>query len=471
MFNRFLISTLVSSFVSASTVTIYNDGAKYRYIPIDNYIGFSQGVSGTCDSQAFSMLSTDLCSDKKRLCQEANNIKKLADEKKSLNYEYSVLKELISISKPVDIDANKWIDAATKIAKRKTELDIKMRSVGARLLSASKSFKKQAPSMKATVSKDKCGGEIELSIPSGYIGARLLYEADASATDSIKVTQFVALNNRSGIDIVAKDAYIYAKSSRVYLRPQHFNPWLAKIEKPMRYKKSSRSATKKSQYLLEEMRSPVGLALAKPKVGTVVQTGFKNYHISGLELPSTGKDIKVKISEYRVPAKCEYVVHPYRDTNLYRLCSFAPSSAIESSKWTVKIAKRLVSDQAYGEYSEGKYLLNTDVDDEVIIKRKKIIKQDKSTGIFGGSIRKKDGFELDITNISDKPKTFKIVERIPRSTTDKIKVKLVSVDGASHQIVGRDGKLVMNIALRAKENRKIKVLFELSYSKDLSVDY
>jgi len=480
MINRFFISTLVSStlFVTlsaASTLEIYNDGAKYRYIPIDNYIGFTKGVSANCDSQSISLMSTDTCSDKKRLCKEINIVKDLANEQKALNYESSMLEQLISISKPTDIDASKWIDAAEKIGKRKVELELKMNSINSQLQSASKEFKRQAAHAKATKSKKKCTGELELSIPSGYIGAKLQYEADTTAFDTIQITQYISLNNQSGIDIVAKDAYIYAKSSRLYLKPQHFNPWTAEIRREPDYKKSRRRTTTKANYAremtLDAMAQPAPVLAAEPRVGAVIQTGFKNYHISGLELPSTGKDIKVKIADYRVPTKCEYITHPYRDTNIYRSCSFVPSSPIESNKWTLRKNKRLISDQAYGEYSDGEYLLNTDIDDEIIITREQIVKQDQSSGIFGGSIRKKDGFGLDITNISNNPKTIKIVERIPRSTTDKIKVKLVSVDGARYQVVGKDGKIVMNISLKPKENRKIKVIFELSYSKDVSVYY
>ena len=474
MLNRLLIPTLISSALFttlsvASTLEIYNDGAKYRYIPIDNYIGFSKGVDANCDGQDAGLVSVEQCSDKKRLCKDISMVKELINQQKALNFESSVLEQLVAISKPTDIDASKWIDAAEKIGKRKVELSIEMNSVSSELVSATKEFQKQAPSDKATSTASKCAGELELSIPSGYIGAKLQYEADASAPDTIQITQYMVLNNRSGVDIVAKDAYIYTKSSKMHLKPQHFTPWTAQLSEKIRYKKSSRAMVATTYASDEPMVAT--LPMPAPTVGAVVQAGYKNYHISGIELPSTGKDVKVKIADYRVPTKCQYTAHPYRDTNVYRSCSFVPSYPIEANKWSIQRDNRLVSDQAYGEYWEGEYLLNTDVDDEILISRKRVVKHDQSSGIFGGSIRKEDGFRLDITNISDSPKTIKIVERIPSSTTDKIKVKLVSVDGARHQIVGKDGKMVMDISLKPKEHKSIKVIFELRYDKEASVYY
>jgi len=208
-----------------------------------------------------------------------------------------------------------------------------------------------------------------------------------------------------------------------------------------------------------------------PNVGTVMQTGYRDYHISGIELPSTGEEIKIKVADYNAVATCELVSYPYRDTRVYNACSFSPKSPIESDRWRIQKNRRLVSDQAYGEYRDSKYLLNVDVEDEVLVQRKPVVKRDKSSGIFGGSTRKKDGFELVLTNLSGQAKKIKIIERIPTSTTDKIKTKLLKVEGADSHTLGKEGKLEMEVVLAPKTHQKIKVLFELSYDKDTKVSY
>ncbi|HIP61735.1 MAG TPA: hypothetical protein EYG98_04190, partial [Sulfurovum sp.] len=225
----FAFSVAFASFSIASTLEIYNDGAKYRYVPIDKYIGFTRGVSASCEDQSVALAATDDCSDKKRLCRDIAVIKELGSQRVALKYESSTLEQLVTISKPTDIDASKWIDAAQKIGKRKSELSQALRDVNSKMKTASGKFTRQAPAKKAMMSEEKCLGELELNIPAGYIGAKLLYEADVSSPNSISIKQYIALSNHSGIDIVAGEAYIYAKSSRLYLRPQHFSPWVARV--------------------------------------------------------------------------------------------------------------------------------------------------------------------------------------------------------------------------------------------------
>jgi len=96
-----------------------------------------------------------------------------------------------------------------------------------------------------------------------------------------------------------------------------------------------------------------------------------------------------------------------------------------------------------------------------------------TTGIFGSTVRKKDGFTLILTNKSAKAKKMTVIERIPASTTEEIKVKLLDVrsDKKVEYKLLKDGKLEMHIDLAANETKKIEIVFELSYDKDLKVIY
>jgi len=464
------ISVTLFAGLSAATLDIYQDGAKYRTIPIDRFIGFSKGLNATCDGEYTSLISMETCPPKQRLCQEIQKIEVLSKEKMALEYESQTLKKLVSLSKPTQIEAAKWIDAAEKIGKYTSELRSKRKKVSDALHRADTLFSEQAPAKKAIGMQKKCAGELELTIPAGYIGAKLLYEADTGEKDKIRIKQYIALTNHSGIDIVAKEATVYAKSYRIYLRPQQFSPWIASIRRVYRSKKS---ISRKKVAYAEDSMLEASIAPVEPvsSVGAVVKTGYKNYHIAGLELPSTGEEIRVKIADYQSTVTCELVSYPYMDSHVYRACSFMPQSPIESNQWRIQKGKRLVSDQAYGEYREGKYRLNVDIDEEVLIDRKPIVKKDRSSGIFGGSIRKKDGFALDVTNISDQAKTVKIIERIPTSTTDKIKVKLIRVEGANSHMVSKDGKVEIKVILPPHVHQKIKVFFTLSYDKDTKISY
>ena len=102
-----------------------------------------------------------------------------------------------------------------------------------------------------------------------------------------------------------------------------------------------------------------------------------------------------------------------------------------------------------------------------------IVNKERETGIFGGTARKKDGFKLTIINKSDKAKTLTLIERIPTSTTEEIKSKLLSINSekkVNYKML-KDGKIEMKLTLAPNENKAIEVLFELSYDKDLKVNY
>jgi len=466
------LAGFVSSFAFASTLEIYTDGAKYRYIPIDNYIGMVSGVSATCNGQSIALSTTLECPDKQRLCQESKEIVKLSISREMLLGESKILDTILNSSKPTEIDATKWLDSASKLAKRKVELQTKSEEINKQLSQLRDSFSKQSRSLKPLVTKNKCKGELEIDIPSGYIGAKLLYEADVSDRKNIAIKQYLSLVNSSGIDIVAKDAYIYAKPSKKYLKLQHFYPWTANIRRVQKRSKLRSAKKIRAESVMAMSRREVAEP-ASPvvSIGEVVKAGYKNYHVTSVELPSTGEPIKVKIADYKTQTECKTVVYSYRESVAREVCSFTPVSSIEASKWLIRYGSRQVTDAAYGEYRDGKYMLNIDIDDEIVISRNKFIKRDRSSGIFGGSIRKKDGFTIDITNISDQPKSIKLVERIPSSTTDKIEIKLISIKGDQNHKIDEKGRIDMNISLKPNEHRVIEVTFELRYDKDVSVYY
>ena len=66
-----------------------------------------------------------------------------------------------------------------------------------------------------------------------------------------------------------------------------------------------------------------------------------------------------------------------------------------------------------------------------------------------------------------------VIERIPTSTTDEIKVKLLEVTSAKkvNYKVLEEGQIEMSITLDAQESKKVEVLFEITYDKDVKVRY
>jgi hypothetical protein len=183
--------------------------------------------------------------------------------------------------------------------------------------------------------------------------------------------------------------------------------------------------------------------------------------------------VDVKVASWKSALSCKTEAFPYYNTKAFKVCSFVPKFQIEKNRWRVKSSEVTINENAVGEYRDEKYNIYTQIEEDIEIFRKPIVNKERQTGIFGGSKRKKDGFVLTLTNKSSKVKTIKLTDRIPTSTTDEIKVKLLKVSSnkrVNYKVL-KDGKIEMNLTLAANETKKIEVMFEISYDKDLKISY
>jgi len=210
-----------------------------------------------------------------------------------------------------------------------------------------------------------------------------------------------------------------------------------------------------------------------PAVSLASYEDAREYKIQNLTLPSTGVPLEVKVMSWKATLTCEVRAYPYVNTRAFNVCSFSPKYQIESNTWKVKSGSKMVNEKTIGEYRKGTYNLYTKVEEDIKIIRKPIVQKERETGIFGGTARKKDGFILTVTNKSDKDKTLTVIERIPTSTTEEIKAKLLGINSekkVNYKML-KDGEIEMKISLAANETKKIEVLFEISYDKDIKVSY
>ena len=219
------------------------------------------------------------------------------------------------------------------------------------------------------------------------------------------------------------------------------------------------------------MEDEVSIVASSVPVASYVDA--REYKIENLTLPSTGLPVNVQVTSWTSMLSCEIKAYPYTNARAFKVCSFEPKQQIDSNKWKVKSAKVTINKNAVGEYRDGKYNLYTKVEEDIKIIRKPIVKKERETGIFGGTARKKDGFVLTLTNKSDKSKTLTLIDRIPTSTTDEIEVKLLEIksDKKVNYKILKDGQVEMKITLAANVRKKIEVLFEISYDKDLKINY
>ena len=454
----------------ASSLSVYQDKTFYRYTPESTFIGLTKNINAKCEGESVSLSHTLRCPDNGHLCKLYAKADALDANLLANTNNTKLLQTLVKLPQPNKIDAVSWVDAAKVLAKEQTKLALEKRQLDHEKRKIKQRFSRETQATMPLALEKACQGELELTLPYGFVTFTTEYAAELTG-DQVKVTQQLSIRNRSGIDMKADEAHFYYRPAQQYVRPIHFSPWIVGEQKA--------SLPKKSKYPMSKMRAEESVMQLNAMVSDApapVRATYEDareYAIKGLVLPSTGEPKTVPVMEWKVPVRCKTELFAYRNPNAFEVCSFKPKFQIEQNRWKITEEGKIVNERAVGEYEKDTYHLYTQIDQDIKVVRRKIVQKERETGIFGGTARKKDGFTLTITNKSDKEKKVSVTERIPTSTTEKIKVKLLSVKGSSpvkYQLL-KDGKLTMNVTLAAHETKKIEVLFEISYDKDVKIDY
>ncbi len=454
----------VSAFAGA-TLEIYEDGAIYSHIPSGRYVGFvSSETTARCDGRLVALGTEGECPDKKRLCQERREIEKSIREYDRSRFALESLETILKRVKPSMTDAVLLIESAQKIGEKRAELSARRRELKRVLQGKREAFMNKSSSMEPRFLEKECAGELQLTLPASAIELGMEQKIDISDTAKMHIERSLLLKNRSGVDIAAKSAFVYAKRSRNYIKAPRFNPWIVQpYEAPFRN-------------LLKMRTSPrggpmAGRAIPAPSPARAKRVAFRSYDLGTVLLPSDGESHKVLVEEERVEGRCEERGYPYASHKLYRVCSFTPTKPVESDKWIVTKGNRVVSEAAFGFYEGKSYSLFVDIDDSVDIKRRRIAPAEREEGIFGSYIQRRDGYIVEIVNRSDEKKRMKLTQRIPHPVKDGIEVSLQKVEGARKLSLDEEGKLLLYCEVPPRSSKKIYVRFLLRYKKDMKVVY
>jgi hypothetical protein len=473
MMRRWLESVLLSGVVItvgfSASLEIYQDGVRYRYVPVDRYVGFiAPSSTARCGDRELGLEVRGECPESKRLCRERKRVEDLASEYRAVQESLAALKSWIRSTKPGEPDAARWISASEKIGGKRAEWLERAGKLKGELEEARRRFAGQVAAPNPRYTRRLCKEELELTLPAGGIEVGLQNVGELEEK-RIKVYQYLTLRNRSGVEISAKDGRIYARKIRPPLRPVPFDPWVVRPWEERRNAGGSAPLKREERLRYATTGSE---APPPPEAPVAKRLGYRDYAFGEVELPSTGEEVRILLASFESPLRCEERTYPWRDPGVYRVCRFKPARALESDRWLLKRGRKILSEKSFGTYEEGRYLLVVGRDTGVEVRRRELVEKERSSGIFGGKIRRKDGFRLRITNRTDRQKTLKIIERIPRSTTEKISVKLLEVQGAVRESFDEEsGRLVMQAVLAPREVKEVKVLFELIYEKGMKVRY
>lgn len=452
--------------ISASSLEVYRDSAVYTYHPSSDFVGISTGIEATCKGNPVELVQKTECPGNERICRPYEAIVDGALRLDEITSNSKILDQILSIHKINTLDAATILRSAREISKEKATLDVQAKTAETDLKLQEDLLRRQTEASLPLFYTQRCESPVKLTFGYGMIGFEGYYEADISSQGEIRVTQYLSIINRSGVDIKADDAMFYYRQGKQYVRPGYFSPWIvSEYQPPVAYARKEMAAMKASEakYVMEPA------VAAAPVSPQATYNDAREFGISGLTLPSTGIPVNAAVISWTAPMECALHLYAYENTDVYEACMFTPSKQIEFNQWKIKKGEETINSSARGEYLDEKYSLFTKIDPDIQVIRKPIVHKENDTGFFGSTVRKKDGYTVELVNKSDKVKKIRMTERIPASTTEKIEVKLLSVNTEYKML--KDGRIDMEITLSPKESKKIEVMFEVAYDKDLKIRY
>ena len=447
----------------AATLEVYRDGALYRFAPEKPFVGFvGEEARVVCKERESGLETLPQCPDDSRLCREKRRIETLEFEAREAEAAGETLKKVAGNVKPQRLDAKKLITESEAIGRRLAELRTRLEERRKAVRIAKERFLQTATSWEAAALPADCTTEAELRMPAGWITFEVFYDADVTDRGQIAITQNMGVTNRSGVDIRARKAAFHYAPMRRNLRPVRFSPWLvydASVPKP-------RTLYRKGAPVVAMEAAP-----AAELSGAKVEAS-RHYVVRDLVLPSDGRRTTVALRRWSQEAEYGEVAYPYRDSRVYETVRFTPAHPIDAERWRIHEKGRLLSSRVTGAFVEGRYTLFLDVDEAVKVHRQRLYLKAKES-FFGGTVKKRDGYRIELVNDSPKAKKITLVDRIPVARRSDVEVKLLKVSSALplRYELKPQGRLEMHVTLPARGNGAVEVLFEVSHDKDKPVRY
>jgi uncharacterized protein (TIGR02231 family) len=192
------------------------------------------------------------------------------------------------------------------------------------------------------------------------------------------------------------------------------------------------------------------------------------------KLTIESKDKETMLPLFTKPLKGGFLHYAVPKTNplTFLVCKATADKELLGGPMNVHFGTHFVGKTFLNEKKPGEtFDLNLGADREVKIKREKITDKVKET-FFGAfernTIVRSMAFRITAENLKDKPLTINILESIPVSRTDKIKVEDLKIkpEPTEKDYQDREGVHRWSFDLQPKAVKQIDVSFVVSYPKD-----
>jgi uncharacterized protein (TIGR02231 family) len=194
-----------------------------------------------------------------------------------------------------------------------------------------------------------------------------------------------------------------------------------------------------------------------------------------LDIESRNKETILPLFGRKLQGEFFYYAVPGKSPLTFLVCKARADKELLSGPLNVYFGGRFIGKTFLSEKKPGEdFNLNLGADREVKVKREKIKDKVKET-FFGqlerDTIVREMAFKITLENLKDKPVKLKVLDTVPVSRTDKVKVKDLTINPAPAEknYQDREGVLLWEYQLKPQEKKEITIAFVVTYPKDMPV--
>ncbi|MBN2515013.1 MAG: mucoidy inhibitor MuiA family protein [Deltaproteobacteria bacterium] len=194
-----------------------------------------------------------------------------------------------------------------------------------------------------------------------------------------------------------------------------------------------------------------------------------------LDIESRNKETILPLFGRKLQGEFFYYAVPGKSLLTFLVCQARADKELLSGPLNVYFGDRFIGKTFLSEKKPGQdFNLNLGADREVKVKREKIKDNVKET-FFGqlerDTIIREMAFKITLENLKDKPVKLKVMDTLPVSRTDKVKVKDITINPAPAEknYQDREGVLLWECQLKPEEKKEITIEFVVTYPKNLPV--
>ncbi|MDX2001049.1 MAG: DUF4139 domain-containing protein [Chitinophagales bacterium] len=183
-------------------------------------------------------------------------------------------------------------------------------------------------------------------------------------------------------------------------------------------------------------------------------------------IPADGQKYGVNMATYELPAIYEYHSVPKLDKGAYLLA--------RATKWgeynllpgpaNIYFEGKYIGEIALNPFTSADTLLVSLGRDDKINLQRITLQDSTSNKLIGGERKETKIFEITVRNNKKQAVDISILDQIPVSQQEDIKIKLLEKGNAEYS--EEIGKLLWKVKLAPNETRKIRFSYELKYPKD-----